>query len=386
MGTFASFGALVVVLVIAVFATWAWYGEDFVTYYAPAKVILAGQNPYEYDQIVATIFNATGCGGNSPFYYPLWITFPVFPLAILPLQISRLLWLVAEVVFWVMGLRLTSRLFREQVAPWTRWLVWLFGFLLFGWATLRAEQIAFALLFDWAFCMWAIQHSRRKTAAITMALLLIKPNVTFLPFIVLCLYAWRKDKRILLGAFAALALLFSTSTLVTPGWWEPIVAGRLPNGWNQGLSGYEIDARRLTTTTADFLDYNLGIQQAPAVFIQMAIGLIAAYLIWRWRSHVLYNSMLSIPLGLMITPYAMQYDYALLTPGIFWVVHRFHQLDRARQWAVSTGLILLASVIFWEKPVTDGLWLSIILAVLILLTAPLVSPDFASRSQTPAGS
>jgi hypothetical protein len=88
----------------------------------------------------------------------------------------------------------------------------------------------------------------------------------------------------------------------------------------------------------------------------------------------------------MITPYAMQYDYALLTPAFFWVVHCFRQLDRARQMVVGAGLILLASVVFWEKPATDGLWMPMILIVLLLLTAPFVSSDFVSRSPMPAGS
>lgn len=386
----ANLGALwtlVLVIGFAVLTTLLWYGEDFMTFYAPAKVFAAGLNPYDYAQIVATILRATGNGGNSPFYYPMWIIFPLIPLAFLPLQLGRCLWLIVQVVFLVAGLLVTEKLVGQYPAPWIRWVVWLAAFVLFGWSTLRAEQVACAIFFDWALCLWAIRQNRVKTAAVALALLLIKPNITFLPFMVLCGYLWFRERSIVLRAIAVVGMLFLISTAVIPGWWAPILEGRLPNGWNQGLTGFEVDARRLTTTTSDFLDYNLGIQGAPAVLVELGIGLFSACLIWRGRHDVLYDSLLAIPLGLMLTPYAMQYDYALLIPAFLWVLHRSPQISRSKQIALVAGLVFLASVLLWEKPISDGLWMPMTLIVLLLVAAPTArrsreefSPGLTARS------
>lgn len=382
LANFGALSALIFLVVAAVLQVWILFGQDFVCYYSWARIALAGKNPYDYNLVVQAVFDTSGRGGNCPFYYPLWFIFPFLPLSLNQFQVSRLVWLVALSAFWLMAMKLTDRGWSNAYpSPWVRWLVWSGAFFLFGWATLRVEQIALAVFFVWALCLRALEQNRIKTAAIALAMLLLRPNITFLAFLVLFFYA-AKSRRIVLGMFAVFALLLAISTLITPGWWEPIIKGQLLNGMNQGLNGNEIDARRLTSTTSDFLDYELGITNAPAILIQAGLGLFALFLIWRWRSHILFDCILALTVVFWVTPYAMQYDYALLAPAFLWVVHQIPRLNGPTRILVVVGLAFLVSILFWESPATDGLWMPITLTLLLIVTAPSVERDLSQRVAT----
>jgi hypothetical protein len=381
---FSSLVALGTVVIAASCATWIWFGQDFIAFYTSTRLVLLGDNPYDYARIVPNVLETIGVGGNSAFYYPLWFTFPLLPLVSFPFQWSRLAWLTASVLSWAMSVWLTERAYRFQSRASVRWLVWLFSFVLLGWFTLKVEQVAFLLFLDLAICLWAIEAQRVKTASFAMALLLTKPNVTFLLFGFLVLCLWSKERKIVIGAAVTIFLLLAISKLVLPNWWTPIVEGHLPNGLNQGLTGYQIDARRLTTTTSDFLDYELGIVNAPAVLIQAGIALFAVVVVWRWRAHILFGCVLALTMGFLITPYAMQYDYALLTPAFLWVLYHIPRLNESRGLVVLAGLVFLASILLWEKPISDGLWIPLTLTALLLITAPSVHRELALAVATAA--
>jgi hypothetical protein len=370
LANFAALVALGMVVIAAVIATWTWFGQDFIAFYTSTRLVLLGENPYDYVRTVPMVLQTIGVGGNSAFYYPLWFTFPLLPLATIPFQAARLLWIVLGLVSAFIAMGLFARLLGDDSPTWTRWLVWLYCFCVFGWLTLRTEQVAFLLLLDLALTLWAIQHGHRNIAAVALGLLFLKINVTFLPVFAIGLNVWRTQKRILFGAVLTLAVLFVIGTLVTPNWWSPILAGRLPNGLTQGLRGFETDGRRLTTTMADFLLMNWGVPEIFSWAGQIMLLISVSALILYWRGSLMYSTLVATACGFLITPYAVQYDYPLLAPAFIWVALHLQAANLGRRIFFVLGAAFMASVLFWEGPVSDALWIAITMAFLLLLNAP----------------
>ena len=65
-----------------------------------------------------------------------------------------------------------------------------------------------------------------------------------------------------------------------------------------------------------------------------------------------------------ITPYALQYDYPPLTIVLYWVMALS---SRAGSIVIpALVLLLISSVLVWERPISDGYWIVIGLAGLSL--------------------
>jgi hypothetical protein len=199
-----------------------------------------------------------------------------------------------------------------------------------------------------------------------------------LPVFAIGLGAWRTEKRIVLGAVLTVVLLFAFATLVTPNWWSPILAGRLPNGLTQGLRGFETDGRRITTTAADFLLLNWGVPEIFAWAGQAMLLIGAVALISRLRESLVYSTLVAMACGFLITPYAVQYDYALLAPAFVWVALQQRTASLVRRVSFILGAVFMASVLFWEGPVSDALWIAITMALLLLLNAPSIQETIAN--------
>jgi hypothetical protein len=65
------------------------YGVDFRGYYAAARVLLNGGNPYDYSLVASVLLDGTGRVGNNPFYYPLWFGWFITLLAWMPFEVAR---------------------------------------------------------------------------------------------------------------------------------------------------------------------------------------------------------------------------------------------------------------------------------------------------------
>jgi len=87
------------------------YGMDFRGYYAAARVLLAGGNPYDYQQVAHVLLEITGEMGNNPYYYPPWFAWFFIPFVVLPFQIARAAWMVFNLVIWNLGLWNLGKIF-----------------------------------------------------------------------------------------------------------------------------------------------------------------------------------------------------------------------------------------------------------------------------------
>ena len=111
------------------------FGQDFRVYYAAARLLLTGGNPYDYAQLAKMLMTVSGFVHNNPFYYPPWLAWFFTPLALLPFQIARAVWILLNWIIWNLGLwQLASLLDWPQIG-WRRWLMFLYATFLFAWIT-----------------------------------------------------------------------------------------------------------------------------------------------------------------------------------------------------------------------------------------------------------
>jgi hypothetical protein len=108
------------------------------------------------------------------------------------------------------------------------------------------------------------------------------------------------------------------------------------------------------------------------VFGLMALSVVAVlWLAWRSELPVPYLALLSTTLGLMLTPYAGQYDYPPMILALYWVYPSFPaQRARTRWWFALVVLLFVFSVLFWEGPAYDGYWVVLGMVALLLMLEP----------------
>jgi len=379
----ASLSLLLTTALAAAYAAYRFFGQDFRGYYGAARLVLQGGNPYDYAQLAPVLFQLDGRVGNNPFYYAPWWALMFTPLAaLLSYAPARAVWLGLNLVLGGIALALSLLALGWRPTGWRRWLAYWGALYLFGWICLRYEQSGIFLFLVLAVILWALQTGRDRLAGLTLPLLLTKPNVTFLPLAVLLAVFWsRSDRRALLWAGIGLAGLLLLSTLAIPGWYEPILRGELPNGLTQVLDGpEEVTGIRINTTLLDWLK-SFGLPD-PVNWGIWGLAVVASLglLIRAWRHNVdtVYLVLLSVVLGFVITPYTLQYDYPLMVPAFLWVLWKLprflrrslrRSLRRVPGWQRWIGPVVLAflfSVLLWEGPISDGYWIALGLAGLLI--------------------
>jgi hypothetical protein len=347
------------------------YGQDFRAFYAAGRVALGGGDPYDYRQITDVLVELTGFAGNAPFYHPPWFCFILAPLALLPWNVARGVWLALSWGLFLLGLTLLMSALEWRVRGWRRWLVWLSAFFMFGWVCLRFEQIGILLFAYLAWALWASKHNRNVQAGLAMALVLSKPNVTLLGFACLALALRHTRRRAVIWALAWLAVLTVVGTALFPGWLAHLTRPDFGLGLTWLTDGPDrVVERRLHSTWLHWLEaMGVGGPVAWGLFGGMALACIWWVVsLLRARSDTVFATSVGLTCTLLLTPYALLYDYAVLVVGLLWAYRQLTQsVATARRWGAVAVLVFMHSVLFWVGPEYDGYWLALGMAALLLV-------------------
>ncbi len=338
------------------------YGQDFRGYYAAARVVLAGGNPYDYHVLAPVLLAVTGKMGNNPYYYLPWFAWLMIPFAILPFNIARGVWMFFNLAVWNFSLLRLSKLLHSPEPGWRRWLLYSLATLIFAWMTWRYEQtgiLLFAMLVE---ALLALRNNHQFRTGLWLALALIKPNVTLLPVAAICLWLLRRRVRRPVAIMGAIVLaLVVISLVITPNWFAPFFEPGFSQGLDHELNGPDqIVATRINTTLSAWLaafhlpdaaNRTISVLAFSAGLIFLAIAM--------WKSNSLIQIMaVSLLVDFAITPYALQYDYPLLVPVFFWTISLIGYIKN--RWSRLAGVamvVFIASVLFWERPISDGYWM-----------------------------
>ena len=334
---------LLLALVVALALLWlrgpAWYlsgfgavgGHDFIEYWSGARLLQGGGNPYHPTALLA-MEQAAGWPEAEPLlmWNPPWALALVLPLAFLPFGPAVALWFLIE-----LGLVLGSGLLLWRVlAPgdgryWIG-LVLAAGFVP-GLFALRIGQISPWLLAGIVGFLCAERRRRDVLAGAALALLMIKPQVTYLFWLAALWWAWRyRRRRVLIGWLVALmgasglVLLFAPDVFVN----YLTVAGQAPLYW-------------ATPTLGGWLRLIFGPEGGWLQFLPSLLGGLAL-LGWLWRRRGPWRWQgMAAPLLLASVPtaaFAWSFDQVVLLPLVVAMVGRLRAASPARR-AVVLGIL-----------------------------------------------
>lgn len=368
LADFTALCAWIITSITMVVIAYASYGMDFRGYYAAARVLLSGGNPYDYSLVASVLLDVTGRAGNNPFYYPLWFGWFITPLAWMPFEVARAVWMIFNWAIWLLGLIRLQQLLNWPRTGWRNWLMNLLATFIFAWTTWKFEQTGILLFAIMVEILIAFRKQQSYRMGFYLALALIKPNIMILPVVATGAWLMRnKNLRPVAAMLAILAVLVIITTLLTPDWYQPVLQPHFGQGLTATLDGPDrITGIRLNTTLLDWLKLFLVPRELRNIIYAtiVVIGLfILIDTVWKSKSmmQVIATSLL---VAFATTPYALQYDYPPLAIVLFWGAALSNY---ARSNTIPSVIILfIASVLIWERPISDGYWIVLGLCALLV--------------------
>lgn len=342
------------------------FGQDFRGYYAAARVLLEGGNPYDYAQVARVLVAVTGWAGNNPFYYPLWFGWSFIPFTLLSFQTARAVWMFINWALWIYGLFRMQQLLDYPSKGWRGWILYLLATFIFAWTTWKFEQAGVLLFVITIEILISYKKEQWTRMGIFMALALIKPNIMLLPLAALVLWLilnrrWQPVRTTLL-VFLALVVI---TTVLTPDWYRPFFQPNFGQGLTEVLDGPgQVTGERLNSTLLDWLKW-FSVPETIRYGIYLIALITALWILWRSiriSKSILDVAAVALLASFAITPYALQYDFTPLVLVLFWAL----AMSRNAKGRMVPILIVvfLASVLIWERPISDGYWIVVGLIVL----------------------
>jgi hypothetical protein len=361
---------------------------DYVAFWAAGRLNAAGEDPYDPARLEALERQANPATVDVLVMWPApWALTLLAPFTRLGPQVGHLLWQLAQLAVLLAAVEILWRL--QGAEPGQRWVAWLLTFTYLPcYFLLVTGQFGAVILLGFAGFLYFLRQGRETAAGLCLALAAVKPQLTFLFWIALLLWAieGRHWRVALGGVLAVLALL------------------ALPLWENPSLPAYYWDALTRRTQTHSHLSPVIGtalrLLLARGSFWPQFVPLVPGvlWLAWYWRRHhrdwdwnqrlpaLLFASFLAAPYG------AWPFDLVILLLPLLGRAARLSELP-ARRIAVIVcgyaliGLIALAQALseveyFWF------LWMTPALALLTfsesLLSFKPATPGYGQRVQNGA--
>ena len=288
-----------------------WPPDDFIEYWAAARLTLDGENPYDQAKLLP-LQKAAGRDTDEAvmMWNPPWSLAVVLPLGLFSAREAQLLWLLVNLAaIGFCGDRLWLRFGGSRDKRWIGWAVAL-GFMptLFA---LQSGQIGPLLLLGAVLFLECERRGWQFAAGAATVLLAVKPHLAYLVWAaILCDALVRRRGGMILGGLTAgivatsIPLAFNSLLLNQYG---DAVANRPPAQW-------------LSPTLGSLLRLAFGEEQFRLQFVSVLIGL--AWFAWHWKQagpH--WNWTEQLPVLLLVSfataPYgAWPFDMVLLLPAI----------------------------------------------------------------------
>jgi hypothetical protein len=314
------------------------------------------------------LLEVTGEMGNNPYYYPPWFAWLFIPLSVLPFQLARAVWMTFNIITWNAGLWQLGKIIDWPAIGWRRYLLFALATFSFAWVTWRYEQAGILVFIILVALILSIQNQNWTWAGVWLALLLFKPNVTFVVVAGISLWLVRKGYwRTVLIMGLVLVVLITVSTLITPNWYQPLFEDEFGRGLTVALDGpNQVVAQRINTTFVDWLR-TLGIEPPLRTLIYGIATCIGA-MVFFWavnRSGLLELISILLLVSYALTPYVLQYDYPPLVIVLFWALSRC--VSSSKAFAMGLALaVFIFSVIFWQQNISWAYWMVIGLTALTI--------------------
>ena len=192
--------------------------DDFSEYWAAARVVLEGGNPYDRDALFAV--ERAAIDRDTPenvvlMWNPPWAVPLMLPLGAMPFRTAQALWLLANLGILLWCATVLREMFGGSSAskP-VAWLVAMaFPPSLF---LLWIGQISAWMLLGISLFLWFGRRGRPFLAGLSATLLAIKPHLVLLFWLLLGVRGLYRDRRMLLGLAFGLCASMSAALLAQP--------------------------------------------------------------------------------------------------------------------------------------------------------------------------
>ncbi|MGD2165238.1 MAG: glycosyltransferase family 87 protein, partial [Anaerolineae bacterium] len=281
-----------------------------------------------------------------------WFCLLFVPLTVLPYQAARALWLLVNLALFIFCLEWLRQTLDWRSKGWQYWGACSVATLMLAAYSLRSEQVGVILLLGLVVVLNSIAQQRPVVGGLGLAIALTKPQVTGLTILFLSFWLLQRSPGFLAWGVAWIATLTALASVIVPRWW--LVSRR---GFWLGLRYHltgpgRMDSIRVNSTLYDFLTHVWRVPpmcQYLAAFLAGVAALIVTYLAWSRIHDVAAVTSASTLLTLLLTPYALQYDYVPLTIPLFWAFSKTHSLRSVERLAVAALLSFSFSVLVWQR-------------------------------------
>ncbi len=337
---------LLIALAVLGWELWLWgtsgkliHVDDFVEYWAAARLFLSGDNPYDTAALFETQ-RAVGWAKTQPLimWNPPWILTLIAPFGLLSYSLGRVLWFFLQIALVLLGSGLLWRIYAPE-AP-TTWPGWVLGICfaptLFA---IRVGQLAPFFFLGWVAFLWWERQRRDLWAGASLALITLKPHLLYLFWLFLALWVWQNRRwRIWGGLGLGLGFMIGLPALYSPaiiGQYLSLIAHSSPLYWG-------------TPTWGALLRLILGVDKAWLQFVPPALGLLLGlYLAHRWGKGWRWEDAgpLVLLLSVITTAFGWSFDQVILLPAIIRsaIIARRSPL-RWRIWRIAFILIEIAAL------------------------------------------
>lgn len=311
-----------------------WPLYDYVSFWAAGRLNLQGQDPYDPALLEALEREAEPGSSEVLIMWPApWALTLLMPFSCLDAHLSHLLWLAFQFVVLACAVDWAWRL--VGAPPERRWLAWLLALTFLPcYLVLVTGQMGPLLLLGLIGFLSCLKHGRDGWAGAFLVLTAIKPQLTYLFWAALLLWAWQERRwRLVMGGVLGVLAMLAWPVLVNPElpvyYWQSLT---------QRTSTHSHLSPLLATALRLAFDGRLGMQ-----FVPMAPGLL--WLAWYWRRHRLrWDWQKQLPdllfASLLTTAYgAWPFDLVLLLLPILQVAADAGRRGRAA-WLVAAAVYL----------------------------------------------
>ncbi len=350
--------------------------NDFVEYWAAARVLLAGGNPYSPPTILAAEAS-TGFAGKRPLlmWNPPWTLPLLLPFGALSYSQASAAWLLLNLVIVFACADFLWGMYGGD--PHRRWLGWLLGASFFPLLTaLGLGQIGPLILLGLTVFL-RCHAARSLLAGAATVLIAVKPQLLYLFWIVLLLDCVRGRRwRLLVGAGGALALAGLLPLLLNPHLWR--------NYLDLANSGEVL--RNPSPNFGTLLRMQLG-DHAWLQYVPMLFGIAWVLPFWRGRrASWSWNKELPLVLlvSLVTTAYGWLFDQIVLLPAVMQVAVPLESRCRLRLQAIAAYIgasALMIVFVVMRRTGTAYTWTAPAWLALYLW----LGREAAVRGRSPAG-
>lgn len=316
---------------------------DYVAFWAAGRLNQQGHDPYDTERLAAVEREAEPGLHDVLVMWPApWALTIVGPFSRCDSHTSHLFWIFFQLAALIGGIELAWRVYGGD--PARRGWAWLVAFtFLPTFMMLATGQLGGLILFGLAGFLVCLRAGRPGWAGACLALAAVKPQLTYLFWPALLLWAWdRRAWRLLLGGtLAGLALM------AWPIWDNSF----LPYHYWHSLTHRTQTHSHLSPLAGAALRMWLGPEQLGWQFVPMLPGVL--WLAWYWRRHrgswdwperlpaLLFASFLSAPYG------AWPFDLVVLLLPLLQRAVALQEAPRrpiAVAFALHLGITLAATV------------------------------------------